>query len=78
SSGDTIHDELRERIRRAVREELVEKRIGDRGLPAEFTIQFIAGAFLAVLAWWVATDMNLSPAQADDLFQRMAGKGIGA
>lgn len=78
SSGDTIHDELRERIRRAVREELVDKRIGDRGMPAEFAIQFIAGAFLAVLAWWVATDMNLSPAQADDLFQRMAGKGIGA
>src|SRR6266545_7082331 len=60
SSGDTIHDELRERIRRAVREELVEKRIGDRGMPAEFVIQFIAGAFLAILAGWVATDMNLS------------------
>ncbi|MER8395474.1 TetR/AcrR family transcriptional regulator [Mesorhizobium sp. M0045] len=78
SSGDTIHDELRERIRRAVRAELVEKRVGGGGVPVEFAVQFIAGAFLAVLTWWVATDTSLSPAQADDLFQGMAGNGVGA
>ncbi|MDX8450727.1 TetR/AcrR family transcriptional regulator [Mesorhizobium captivum] len=77
SSHDTIHDEFRERIRRAVRAELAEKRIGDTGMPVEFAVQFIAGAFLAVLAWWVAADTNLSPAQGDELFQRMAEKGIG-
>ncbi|MFD2054320.1 TetR/AcrR family transcriptional regulator [Mesorhizobium calcicola] len=75
SSDDTIHDELRERIRRAVRAELAEKRIGD-GIPAEFAVQFIAGAFLAVLGWWIATDMKLSPLQIDELFQRMAANSI--
>ncbi|MDX8449249.1 TetR/AcrR family transcriptional regulator [Mesorhizobium captivum] len=78
STGDTMHDELRERIRRAVRTELVEKRIGDGDVPAEFAVQFIAGAFLAVLAWWIAEDGSLSPPQVDDLFQRMAAKGLGA
>ncbi|ESW82139.1 TetR family transcriptional regulator [Mesorhizobium sp. LSJC268A00] len=76
SSGDTIHDQLRERIRRAVRTELSGKRIGDAGVPLEFVVQFISGAFLSVLAWWIAEDSSLSPAQVDDLFQRMAGSAL--
>lgn len=76
SSGDTIHDQLRERIRRAVRTELASKRIGDTGVPIEFAVQFISGAFLAVLAWWIAEDASLSPVQVDDLFQRMAGSTL--
>ncbi|MER8499352.1 TetR/AcrR family transcriptional regulator [Mesorhizobium sp. M1142] len=78
SSGDTIHDQLRERIRRAVRTELAGKRIGYTGMPIEIAVQFISGAFLAVLAWWISEDSKLSPAQIDELFQRMAGQGLGA
>ncbi|MGT2467130.1 hypothetical protein ACVOMV_22735 [Mesorhizobium atlanticum] len=71
-----MHDELRERIRRAVRTELVEKRIG-HDVPVEFAVQFIAGAFLAVLAWGIAENASLPPLQLDDLFQRVAAKGLG-
>lgn len=77
SSGDTIHDELRERIRRAVRTELVEKRTGGGDVPIEFAVQFITGAFFAVLAWWIAEDASLPPPEVDALFQRMAAKGLG-
>lgn len=77
SSHDTIHDEMRERIRQAIRNELAEKRIGREDVLAEFTVQFISGAFLAVLAWWIAADTGLSSAQVDDFFQQMARKGIG-
>ncbi|MER8387823.1 TetR/AcrR family transcriptional regulator [Mesorhizobium sp. M0166] len=78
SSGDTIHDQLRERIRRAVRVELAGKRTGGTGMPTEFAVQFISGAFLAVLAWWIAESASLLPAQVDDLFQRMAARGVSA
>ena len=78
SSGDTIHDQMRERIRRAVRAELGGKRVSEAGVPTEFAVQFIAGAFLAVLGWWLSTDTKLSPVQVDELFQKMAGQGIGA
>ncbi|RWC69610.1 MAG: TetR/AcrR family transcriptional regulator [Mesorhizobium sp.] len=78
SSGDTIHDQMRERIRRAVGAELAGKRIGEAGVPTEFAVQFIAGAFLAVLGWWLSTNSKLSPAQIDELFQEMAGHGMGA
>ncbi|WP_167364981.1 TetR/AcrR family transcriptional regulator [Mesorhizobium qingshengii] len=78
SSGDTIHDQMRQRIQRAVRAELSGKRVGEAGVPIEFAVQFIAGAFLAVLAWWLPSDMKLSPAHVDELFQKMAGQAIGA
>jgi AcrR family transcriptional regulator len=76
SSGDTIHDELRERIRRAVRSELIAKRIGEADLTVEFAVQFISGAFLAVLAWWVAAEKDLSPVEVDGLFQKAAANGL--
>lgn len=77
SSGETIHDEMRERVRRAVRSELVEKRGGATDVPVEFAVQFISGAFLALLAWWIASDMSFSPARVDELFQQMVRKGVG-
>src|SRR6266852_4775444 len=48
SCGDTIHNEFRERIRRAVEHELIAKRSGESGVLVEFAVQFISGAFLAV------------------------------
>ena len=78
SSGDAIHDELRERVRRAVRAELVEKKLNAPGVPVEFAVQFIAGAFLAVLAWWTIGDNKLSPGEADGLFQQLARTGFSA
>ncbi|MDX8494066.1 TetR/AcrR family transcriptional regulator [Mesorhizobium sp. VK22B] len=75
SSGDTIHDQLRDRIRRAVRSELAGNM--PAGIPLEFAVQFVSGAFLAVLAWWIAEGASLSVPQIDELFQRMAAEGIG-
>ncbi|RUV80574.1 TetR/AcrR family transcriptional regulator [Mesorhizobium sp. M1A.F.Ca.IN.022.07.1.1] len=75
SSGDTIHDQLRDRIRRAVRSELAGSEPAD--MPLDFAVQFVSGAFLAVLAWWIAERADLSASQIDELFQRMAAEGFG-
>ncbi len=77
SGDDAIHDELRERIRRAVRHELAGKSLVEAGIPPEFAVQFVAGAFLSVLAWWTATNADLLPERIDEMFQRMAAQGIG-
>jgi AcrR family transcriptional regulator len=71
SAGDSIHDEIRNRIGDAVRHEL-----GSRKLADELAIEFVAGAFLSVLAWWIGTDPGLSPAEIDDRFQRLARSGV--
>jgi len=70
---------MRQRVYGAVHSELLEKRTGDNGAaPVECAVQFIAGAFFAVLAWWMASDTGLSPTQIDTLFQRMAMDSVNA
>ena len=75
-SGDSIHDELRERIQGVVRAELVERSIANTEIPVEFAVQFIAGAFLSVLGWWTAADTGLTPTQADAFFQTMLRQAV--
>lgn len=76
--GDTIHDDMRERVRHAVRSELVAKRGQRTDVPVEFAVQLVAGAFLAVLTWWIAADHDLSPTDVDRMFQRMVANGLPA
>lgn len=78
SGGDTIHDELRERIRRTVRNELIAQQLAEADVPVEFAVQFISGAFLTVLAWWIASEKYLSPVEVNGLFQKMAANGLRA
>jgi len=74
---DFIHDQFRELIRGAVRHEMTQKRIGCEGIPAEMAVQYVAGAFLSVLTWWIAGDSDLASADIDDMFQQLARHGVG-
>ena len=40
------------------------------------TNQFIVGAYMAVLTWWLDKGAKLPPAKIDAMFRRLAGKGI--
>jgi AcrR family transcriptional regulator len=74
--GDAIPDEIRERILRSVRQELARTGVPE-GVPPEAVARFLAGAFLAVLGWWIEEGSAISAAEVDDLFQRLAGAGVG-
>ena len=76
SGGDAFHDELRQRIRQTVRRELADKASFGRDIPADFLVEYVVGAFLSVLAWWIATQAELSPAKIDEMFLGVAAQGI--
>lgn len=60
-----------------VREELVAtagKRAGDT-IPSELVIQYIVGAYMAVLTWWLDGGATLPPDQVDAMFRRLATEG---
>jgi AcrR family transcriptional regulator len=76
SSDDVICDDMRERIRRAVRHEIVSRSVVDPRIPTELAVQFVTGAFLSVLVWWITTEAEFSPAMIDEMFQRMSAQGI--
>ena len=72
--GDHIHDTLRDEVRRAVRAELPARISED--VSRSVAVEFVAGAFLALLGWWIEGGSALSPKEMDRMFQTLAGRAI--
>jgi AcrR family transcriptional regulator len=47
-------------------------------VPLPVMSEYLAGAFLNLLKWWLETEMPYSPAQMDDMFQQLALPGVWA
>lgn len=45
-------------------------------IPREFVVQYIVGAYMAVLTWWLDQGVKLPPEQVDAMFRRLATDGI--
>jgi hypothetical protein len=53
---------------------------GKRALSVPLAVisQYLAGAFLTLLKWWLSAEMPYSPEQMDELFQQLALPGVWA
>jgi AcrR family transcriptional regulator len=49
----------------------------DEAIPQEVRVQFVVGAFLTVLTWWLERKARPTPAQVDAMFRRLVIDGIG-
>lgn len=47
-------------------------------VPAPVVSQYLAGAFLTLLKWWLAADMPYPPEQMEGIFQQLALPGVWA
>jgi AcrR family transcriptional regulator len=45
-------------------------------IPRELVVQYVAGAYMAVLTWWLDRGAKLPPERIDAMFRRLATKGI--
>jgi len=45
-------------------------------IPREFAVQYIVGAFMAVMTWWLDSGAKLPPRRVDAMFRRLATEGI--
>jgi len=45
-------------------------------IPREFVVQYVAGAFMAVMTWWLDGGAKLPPQQVDAMFRGLAIDGI--
>ena len=45
-------------------------------VPASVACQYLAGAFLSFLKWWLEAETPYSPEQMDDMFQHLALPGV--
>jgi len=68
---------IRQTLGEIVRGELAE--IGGRdshGSSREFAVQYIVGAYMAVLTWWLDGGAKLPPERINAMFQRLATDGM--
>jgi AcrR family transcriptional regulator len=45
-------------------------------IPREIVVQYVVGAYLAVLTWWLDGGAKLPPQRIDEVFRRLATEGI--
>lgn len=68
---------IRQTLCEIVRGELAEVRGKDsHGTHREFAVQYIVGAYMAVLTWWLDGGAKLPPERINAMFRRLATDGI--
>ena len=45
-------------------------------VPRELVVQYVVGAFMAVMSWWLDGGAKLPPKRVDAMFRRLATEGI--
>jgi AcrR family transcriptional regulator len=69
---------IRQILSDLVRNELaaaVDKKSADV-IPREIAVQYVVGAFMAVMTWWLDGGAKLPPQRIDAMFRRLATEGI--
>ena len=69
---------IRQIISDLVRDELaatIDKNSAD-AIPRELAVQYLVGAFMAVMTWWLDGGAKLPPKRIDAMFRRLATEGI--
>ena len=79
--GAIALETIREIVVERVRADLAASRYPESGnsadtVPSNLTIQFVAGAFMALLTGWLDTGAKAPPARMDDAFRRLTTKGV--
>jgi AcrR family transcriptional regulator len=73
--GVVAISELRKVLSEFVGKELSAAR--DDAVSRELVVQFVVGALMTVLTWWLERRPGLTPSQADAMFRRLVLNGIG-
>ncbi len=73
--GVIVQSEIRRALASVVRKDVARLRQDDT-IPRELRVQFVVGAFLTVLDWWLERKPGLSPGKVDEMFRRLVLVGF--
>jgi hypothetical protein len=76
--GAVSLDTIRLMLSELVRDELATSagRSSSTVIPCEFVVQYVVGAYMAVLTWWLDNGAKLPPRQIDTMFRHLLTKGV--
>ena len=72
-SGMMVQHRMRVLVQKLLRADLAAASLP---VPPEAAVHFLAGAFLAHVAWWLDHQARLTPAEAEKTFRRLALRGL--
>jgi len=77
---EVVWDAAQASLSRAIEQRLATILVTKRppSVPLPVISEYLAGAFLNLLKWWLEAEMPYSPAQMDDMFQQLALPGVWA
>jgi AcrR family transcriptional regulator len=76
-AGPIIMDRFRDYIAELVRAELVPARAKRQdAFKSELQVQFVVGAFMSVLTWWIERGARESPRVVNDAFAKLVNHGL--
>lgn len=69
---------IRQILSDLVRDELAAtvNKTSEDAIPRELVVQYVVGAYMAVLTWWLDKGAKLPPQRIDAMFRRLATEGI--
>jgi AcrR family transcriptional regulator len=74
--GAVALESIRKIVADLVRGELSGVSEKETGVPRELAVQYVVGAYMAVLTWWLDRGAKLRPERVDAMFRRMATEGV--
>jgi AcrR family transcriptional regulator len=79
-AGEPLWEALQTALSRAIEPALCTLCADKRSpsIPLPVVSEYLAGAFLTLLKWWVAADMPYPPQQMENIFQQLALPGVWA
>jgi AcrR family transcriptional regulator len=74
--GSIALGRIREIICELIREEIKTRTEGGPDAAPELAVQFLVGAYIAVLIWWLDGGAQLAPERVDAMFRQLASTAI--
>jgi AcrR family transcriptional regulator len=67
---------IRKIVADLVRDEIASTKPSRETVPRELLVQYLVGAYMAVLTWWLDDGAKLPPEQIDAIFRGIANRGL--
>ncbi len=78
-SGVIVEKQLRRMLGELVREDLISGRAGERrAVGLDLAVQYVVGALLSVMTWWMDYKVPLSPEEMNRVFRQLTFPGLDA
>ena len=71
-----VRDILSDLVRKELKSSVAQRT--QDAIPRELVVQFVVGAFMAVVGWWLDSGARLPAAEVDAMFRRLLNEGIGS